>query len=210
MLQNIAMILGLPIDGIPVCGPVSPDGWRDNVRAAIGIRVLTLPHTRKTRNHRASTLDGSQLTLTHAQRTLRTESFRGTLCVVFGIWLISFVFEFNSNLFVIRYARAWLCHMVPRFLFSDGSGNTISWMVLPILHLEWDMISMYSGGPLHSLGCTVRYEMAAIGPVTLPTSTVVHTSNKFGCENVSWLVDRAGVYLRYALTFFIFIIHNLY
>jgi hypothetical protein len=37
MLQDIAMILGLPIDDTSVCGPVPPGGWRDVVRAAIGI-----------------------------------------------------------------------------------------------------------------------------------------------------------------------------
>jgi hypothetical protein len=36
-LQDVAMILGLPIDGTLICGPVSPDGWRDSIRAAIGI-----------------------------------------------------------------------------------------------------------------------------------------------------------------------------
>jgi hypothetical protein len=37
-LQDIAMILGLTIDGTPVCGPMSPSGWRDVVGDAIGIR----------------------------------------------------------------------------------------------------------------------------------------------------------------------------
>jgi hypothetical protein len=37
-LQDVAMILGLPIDGTPVCGTVSPSGWRDSVGAAIGLR----------------------------------------------------------------------------------------------------------------------------------------------------------------------------
>jgi hypothetical protein len=36
-LQDIAMILGLPIDGAPVSGTVSPAGWRDSVVAAIGL-----------------------------------------------------------------------------------------------------------------------------------------------------------------------------
>jgi hypothetical protein len=38
MLQDVAMILGLPINGTPVCGMVSPVGWRDSVGHAIGIR----------------------------------------------------------------------------------------------------------------------------------------------------------------------------
>jgi hypothetical protein len=38
MLQGIAMILSLPIDGAPVSRTVSPAGWRDSVTAAIGLR----------------------------------------------------------------------------------------------------------------------------------------------------------------------------
>jgi hypothetical protein len=34
--------------------------------------------------------------------------------------------------------------MVAGFLFLDGSGNTISWLVLPLLRLEWDVIVTYS------------------------------------------------------------------
>jgi hypothetical protein len=47
---------------------------------------------------------------------------------------------------MIRYARAWLWYMVISFLFSNGSGNTISWLVLLLLCLEWDVIGMYSWG----------------------------------------------------------------
>jgi hypothetical protein len=36
--------------------------------------------------------------------------------------------------------------MVAGFLFADGSGNTISWLVLLLLRLEWDVIGMYSWG----------------------------------------------------------------
>jgi hypothetical protein len=36
--------------------------------------------------------------------------------------------------------------MIVGFLFSDGSGNTISWLVLPLLRLEWDVIDTYSWG----------------------------------------------------------------
>jgi hypothetical protein len=32
MLQVISMILGLPIDGTPVCGMVYSAGWRDTVK----------------------------------------------------------------------------------------------------------------------------------------------------------------------------------
>jgi hypothetical protein len=36
--------------------------------------------------------------------------------------------------------------MVAGLLFSDRSENTISWLVLPVLRLEWDMIVTYSWG----------------------------------------------------------------
>jgi hypothetical protein len=37
-LQDVAMILSLPIDGAPVSGTVSPTGWRDSIVAVIGLR----------------------------------------------------------------------------------------------------------------------------------------------------------------------------
>jgi hypothetical protein len=46
---------------------------------------------------------------------------------------------------MFRYALAWLWHMVVGFLFSDGSENTTSWLVLPILRLEWDAIATSYG-----------------------------------------------------------------
>jgi hypothetical protein len=36
--------------------------------------------------------------------------------------------------------------MIAGFLFSDGSGNTTSWLVLPIFRLEWEAIAMYNWG----------------------------------------------------------------
>jgi hypothetical protein len=42
MLQNVAMILGLPIDGAPVSGMVPPAGWRDSITAAISLRPLDI------------------------------------------------------------------------------------------------------------------------------------------------------------------------
>jgi hypothetical protein len=29
--QDVTMLLGLPIDGHPMCGPTDPTGWRDKV-----------------------------------------------------------------------------------------------------------------------------------------------------------------------------------
>jgi hypothetical protein len=49
MLQDVAMILGLPIDGALVSGTVSPAGWRDFVACAIGLRPPDIPADQKDR-----------------------------------------------------------------------------------------------------------------------------------------------------------------
>jgi hypothetical protein len=49
MLQDVTMILGLPIDGAPVSGMVSPVGWRDSVVAAIGLRLPDVTADQKDR-----------------------------------------------------------------------------------------------------------------------------------------------------------------
>jgi hypothetical protein len=36
-LQDVTMILGLPIDGAPVSGMVSRAGWRDSIMAVIDL-----------------------------------------------------------------------------------------------------------------------------------------------------------------------------
>ena len=47
---------------------------------------------------------------------------------------------------VERHAHVWLWHLFGGFLFPDGLGNTISWMVLPILGQQWENIAQYSWG----------------------------------------------------------------
>jgi hypothetical protein len=49
MLQDIAMILGLPIDGALVSRMVSPAGWRDSIVAAIDLRPPDVPADQKDR-----------------------------------------------------------------------------------------------------------------------------------------------------------------
>jgi hypothetical protein len=46
-LPGIVIILGLLIDGTPVCGMVSSVGWRDSVREAIGNRPHDIPTGQK-------------------------------------------------------------------------------------------------------------------------------------------------------------------
>jgi hypothetical protein len=49
MLQDVTMILGLPIEGAPVYGTVSPAGWRDSIVATIGLRPPDVPADQKDR-----------------------------------------------------------------------------------------------------------------------------------------------------------------
>jgi hypothetical protein len=45
-LQDVIMIIVLPIDGTSVCGSV-PYGWRDSVEAALGIQPLDVSADQK-------------------------------------------------------------------------------------------------------------------------------------------------------------------
>jgi hypothetical protein len=47
---------------------------------------------------------------------------------------------------VERHTRVWLWHFVATFLLLDATGNTVSWMVLPLLGQDWDNIRGYSWG----------------------------------------------------------------
>lgn len=47
---------------------------------------------------------------------------------------------------VERYARVWLWHLMGDMLFPDGTGNIVSWLVLPILGESWESIDTYSWG----------------------------------------------------------------
>jgi hypothetical protein len=89
MLQDVTMILGLPIDGTLICGPMSSVGWRDSVGEAIGIQPPMSSQIRRTRRRWVCTLGGSHLTSTPTRRVLRMQSFRGMTGLVFGIWMTS-------------------------------------------------------------------------------------------------------------------------
>jgi hypothetical protein len=87
MLQDVATILGLPIDDTPICGLVSSAGWRDSIGEAIDLQPPTFPSIRRARRQWACTPSGSELTSTSARRVLRTQSFRGMFGLMFGIWM---------------------------------------------------------------------------------------------------------------------------
>jgi hypothetical protein len=42
-LQDVVMILGLPIDDTPISSTVSPGRWRDSARATIGLQPPGVP-----------------------------------------------------------------------------------------------------------------------------------------------------------------------
>ena len=48
-LQDVAMILGLPLEGNAVTGMIQSDGWRDMVQAQVGIRPPEPPEGVKNR-----------------------------------------------------------------------------------------------------------------------------------------------------------------
>jgi hypothetical protein len=50
MLQDVVMILDLPIDDTSVCGLVSPTRWRDSIKEVIGLRPPDIPADQKDKN----------------------------------------------------------------------------------------------------------------------------------------------------------------
>uniref|UniRef100_K3ZZK0 Aminotransferase-like plant mobile domain-containing protein n=1 Tax=Setaria italica TaxID=4555 RepID=K3ZZK0_SETIT len=120
-MQDAAMILGLPLDGQPVTGIIKNENWHDMVEMHIGI---TPPEPEGG--------DSSKKTSGVSSTWLR-EHF--DVCPPGA----------NDEV-VQRYARVWLWHFVSTFLLPDAAGNTVSWMVLPILGQVWENIATYSWG----------------------------------------------------------------
>ena len=120
-LQDVAMILGLPLEGIAVTGIIQTDGWRDMVEALIGIRPPEPPEGVKDRKTSGVSSAWLRQNFNHCPQGAPQ-----------GV--------------VERYARVWLWHLFGGFLFPDGSGNTISWMILPIVGQQWENIAQYSWG----------------------------------------------------------------
>uniref|UniRef100_K3ZZ95 Aminotransferase-like plant mobile domain-containing protein n=1 Tax=Setaria italica TaxID=4555 RepID=K3ZZ95_SETIT len=120
-MQDAAMILGLPLDGQPVTGIIQNENWRDMVEMHIGIRP---PEPEGG--------DSSKKMSGVSSAWLR-EHF--DVCP-----------QGANDEVVQRYARVWLWHFVSTFLLPDAAGNTVSWMVLPILGQVWENIAVYSWG----------------------------------------------------------------
>ncbi|CAN6381927.1 unnamed protein product [Urochloa humidicola] len=121
-LQDVSMLFGLRIDGRVVTGSINPAGWRDMVEVLFGVRPADPPEDAKDRK--------------------TTGVHSSWLAQHFGTPPPP---DANDGV-VERYARAWLWHLVAGFLFPDSSGNTISWMWVPIIGEQWENIALYSWG----------------------------------------------------------------
>ncbi|WVZ51010.1 hypothetical protein U9M48_002202 [Paspalum notatum var. saurae] len=120
-LQDAAMILGLPIEGQAVVHVVNAN-WAHYVELMLGLPLL------------------SAILETVARKKTRTAG-------VTTRWLRD---HFQvcppdaDEVAVERHARAWLWYLVACFLLPDGSGNTVTSLVLPILSQPWGNIGTYS------------------------------------------------------------------
>ncbi|XP_062234140.1 protein MAIN-LIKE 1-like [Phragmites australis] len=96
------MILGLPVDGQPVCGNLQPAGWRDMVKTLLGSRPPEQEQDAKDKKP----------------------------CGISSAWLATNLWECAPDAaeeFVETYARAWLWHLIGGYLFLDESSNTAQW-----------------------------------------------------------------------------------
>jgi hypothetical protein len=84
-LQDVTMILGLPIDGMSVSGTVSPGEWRDSVEAAIGLRPPDVSTDQKDRKMMSVHSGWLTAHFDTCPEDARTSPFRGMLGLVFGI-----------------------------------------------------------------------------------------------------------------------------
>jgi len=120
-LEDVAMILGLPLEGLPVTGIIQPEGWRDLVEQVIGIRP---PEPE----------DGDP-----GKRTSGVNSS----------WLRHHFNHCPAGAppeVVELHARVWLWHLFGGFLFPDASGNMVTWSILPFLAQQWENIGAFSWG----------------------------------------------------------------
>ena len=111
-LQDMSMILALPIDGTPVCFSTESDGWRANMEGMIGMSPALNADPKKNR--------------TPAGATFRWISTHFSHCP-----------EGANDEVIERYARVYVWYVISRALFADSSGRTAPWMWLKALS-SWD------------------------------------------------------------------------
>jgi hypothetical protein len=121
LMQDVAYILGLRIDGLAVTGTIDTENWKQMVFEFTGHQPPEPAAGKKEK--KTSGVSSHWL----RQRFNRCPA--------------------NATEEVVeRYARVWMWHMVACFLFPDASGNTVSWMLLPQLREPWENIALYSWG----------------------------------------------------------------
>ncbi|KAE8779192.1 hypothetical protein D1007_47800 [Hordeum vulgare] len=113
-LEDIAMITGLLIEGRALTGKVRSDGWRQRIAALVGVEPE--PWTDETRKDPRP----SGVLFSWIQRHFRR-------CP-----------KDASPVVVERFARAYLWNVLTQVVFSDGTGDTASWMFLDPLR-DWDV-----------------------------------------------------------------------
>ncbi|KAE8790020.1 hypothetical protein D1007_35699 [Hordeum vulgare] len=113
-LEDIAMIIGLRIEGMALTRKVRPAGWQQRVAALVGVEPE--PWTDETRKDpRPSGVLFSWIHR-HFHRCPKEA----------------------SPLVVDRFARAYLWNLLTQVVFPDGTGDTASWMFLDPLR-DWDV-----------------------------------------------------------------------
>ena len=106
------MILGLPIDGRPLCMSTDSDGWRAQMQALIGMAPEEVEDKSKDRVPAGATYPWIVSHFTHCPD--------------------------GANDDVIQtYARVYVWYVISRTLFADSGGVTAQWMWLKALTV-WD------------------------------------------------------------------------
>ncbi|KAL2923366.1 Serine/threonine-protein phosphatase 7 long form-like protein [Bienertia sinuspersici] len=119
-LQDVAVLLGLRVHGLPVIGPPPREGWHDLVEELLGVRP---GFDEKGKPY----LEGSTLKLMWLRRHF------------------SQVPEGADDITVQRHSRAYILALMGSILFSDKSGDAVSLYYLPLLR-DWEIASTYSWG----------------------------------------------------------------
>ena len=114
-LQDVSMILGLPIEGEPLCMSTDSDGWRQQMEALIGMAPEEPEDKSKDRVPAGATYKWIVENFAHCPD--------------------------GANEDVIRtYTRVYVWYVISRTLFADGGGRTAQWMwlkALTVLERKW-------------------------------------------------------------------------
>jgi hypothetical protein len=106
-LEDVAMILGFPIRGWPITDRVESSTWRERVIGFLG-----------------------------REPPAKVPGVKEWEARVHVMWLWEEFYECPPDVdeaTVTLYAKDWVWHMFANVLFSDGMGDVVSWMYIPIL-----------------------------------------------------------------------------